>query len=186
MGIFLQGQLVKQKLFFWIGVMMVGGLAGCATRPAIAPKPVKIGDVMGDWYVIAHVPHWSERNCFASLLRLRQLPNQRIDVRYIAQKKSIYGRKYLVKGMADVREPKVGTSWDFQFVSGLYGFRATFLAVADDGRYAVLMTPDRRRAWILSRKRSLSGADFEAALRVLDEQGFTIRRLVAVPQIPWA
>lgn len=175
---------MKKNLFFW--VMIAGGLAACATRPVMVPKAVKIADVMGDWYVSAHVPHWSEKDCYASLLRLRQLPDLRIDTRYIAHKKGIYGRKYLVKGMSEVRDPRVASSWDFRFVSGLYGFQGTFLEVAKDGRYAVLMTPNRRRAWILSRQRSMSGADFAAALRVLDAQGFSIRRLVPVPQIPWA
>lgn len=164
----------------------LAALAGCATAPAPTPAPIEVAEMMGDWRIIAHVPHWSEKNCQASLVRFRQLPNQRIDTRFLAHKGGIYGRRYLVKGMTDVRDPKSGHPWDLHFVSGLYGFRVVFLHVADDGHYAVAMTPNRRRAWILSRKRTLSQTDFDAALRVLLTQGFDIQRLTPVPQIPWA
>lgn len=141
---------------------------------------------MGDWYVIANIPYWGEKNCYGSLERYRLLPDGLIDTRFIARKGGFYGRKYLVKSVARVTDPVNNSQWEVLFLGGIFKVRLTILDVAPDYRYAVVVTPDRKLAWIFSRKPTLSPGDYAAAVEVLKANDIKVERLELVPQVPWA
>lgn len=162
-------------------------LSACASRPPVVPaKAVDLPRYMGDWYVIANIPYWGEKDCYGSLERYRLLPDGTIDTRFIARKGGFYGRKYLVKSVARVTDPVDNSQWEVLFLGGLFKIRLTILDVAPDYRYAVVATPDGKLAWIFSRKPTLPARDYAAALEVLKANGIRVERLEQVPQVPWA
>ena len=60
-------------------------LAGCASPPPMPPVAhVDLNRFMGDWYVIAHIPSWPERNAYDAVESYRLLPDGRVqtDFRY--------------------------------------------------------------------------------------------------------
>lgn len=61
-------------------VAAMGLLAGCAGPAPMPPVAhVDLPRFMGDWYVIAHIPSWPERNAYDAVESYRPLPDGRIQ-----------------------------------------------------------------------------------------------------------
>jgi len=173
---------MKSSLFFLIALT---ALAGCASRPpVVAAKAVDLPRYMGDWFVIANIPYWGEKDCFSSLERYRLQPDGLVDTQFMARKRSFDGPEYLVKSVARVTDRENNSRWDVLFLGGLIKVKLIILHVAPDYRFAVVTTPDRKLAWIFSRKTSLSARDYESAVNILKTSGIDTSRLMLVPQKP--
>ena len=178
-------KLMKPLLVF----LLTAAISACATRQPIshpAPQPAAQVDLqryMGDWFVVANIPYWAERDCYGSIERYLLLPDGQIKTTFLAHKGGFDGKLMEVKSKARVLNPPNNARWQVAFLGGLAKVRMTILSVAPDYRYAVVATPDRSKAWILSRTRTLPTADYEAAAEVLRKNGIAPSLLRPVPQM---
>jgi apolipoprotein D and lipocalin family protein len=85
------------------------------------------------------------------------------------------------KGVAWVHNKSTNAEWRVQFV---WPLRVPYLIIDLDPDYqwSVIGYPNRKLAWVLSRKPVLDEATYRGILERMAQQGYDTRLLVKVPQ----
>ncbi len=175
-------------------------LALCAAASAgaqtVGPLPVvpvlDLQRYSGDWYEIARLPNWFQRNCTGQvrarygpannglvpvLNQCRRSDGTLIDASGEARRVPREGQPEA--GQLEVRFAPAWLSW-LPFVWGDY----QVLALDPDYRVALVGAPGRDYLWLLSRQPTLSEADIALWLDKARALGFPTERVVRTPQLP--
>lgn len=157
--------------------------AGCAhTPPTIQPVAnVDLQRFMGDWYVIANIPSYPEREAYNAVESYALQADGRIQTTFRYRKGSFDAP---VKTMHPVGRAVPGTGnavWDMQFV---WPIKAEYVIVALDDDYSqtIIGRSKRDYAWVMARTPIISDADYDAALVKLKALGYSLDGLRKVPQ----
>jgi len=161
------------------------GFTACSTvpkNPPLVPVPrVELSPFMGDWYVVANIPYFAERDCVASVETYKLLPNGTIDTVFTALKPDFDGKPLRVKTLGIVKNKETNAEWQVQ---PIWPIRIAYVIIDLDADYqfAVIGHPSRNFAWVLSRTPTLPDATFDGILRRLAAQGYDPSRIAKVPQ----
>ncbi|WP_083441016.1 lipocalin family protein [Aquincola tertiaricarbonis] len=162
-------------------------LAACQstpTRPPLAVAPsLDIDRYMGDWYVIAVIPTWPERNAYDAVERYERRPDGKIATTFTFRDG---GHDEPLKTMRPVGTVLPGTSnaiWTMQF---LWPFEADYRIMHIDPAYKEVVVGREKRdyVWIMSRTPTMPAADLERLTRLVAAQGYDVGKLRRVPQQP--
>ncbi|MCR5868761.1 MAG: lipocalin family protein [Aquincola tertiaricarbonis] len=162
-------------------------LAACQstpTRPPLAVAPsLDIDRYMGDWYVIAVIPTWPERNAYDAVERYERRPDGKIATTFTFRDG---GHDEPLKTMRPVGTVLPGTGnaiWTMQF---LWPFEADYRIMHIDPGYQEVVVGREKRdyVWIMSRQPSMPAADLERLTRLVAAQGYDVGKLRRVPQQP--
>ena len=163
-------------------LMLASTLAGCALGPT-APLPtvaaVDLPRYMGDWYEIARMPSFFQRQCASDTLARYRLAGDGVEVfnrcrRADGAVDSIVGTATAIPGSNGARL-RVSFFWP---ISANY-----WILSLDDSYQSVLVgEPSRRYAWILSRAPSLDDARVQVLLAQAEALGFDRAAFVRTPQ----
>lgn len=160
-------------------------LTSCST--AMKQPPVKtvahvdLNRYMGDWYVFAHIPYSLEKGKVGTLDRYAMRPDGKMDNIFLFRRKTLDAPLEQWKGVAWVHDKETNAEWRVQFI---WPLRAKYLITDLDPEYqwSVIGYPNRKLAWVLSRKPTLDEATYQGILKRLEAQGFDPGKLVKVPQ----
>ena len=79
--------------FVLLALMVATTTAACRSgnvKPSIpTAAPVDVDRFMGDWYVIAHIPSFPERDAYAAVESYAKLPDGRIRVTFDTPQRAI-------------------------------------------------------------------------------------------------
>ena len=157
--------------------------AGCVhTPPTIQPVAgIDLQRFMGDWYVIANIPSYPEREAYNAIESYALQPDGRIQTTFRFRKGSFDAP---VKTMHPVGRVVAGTNnavWDMQF---FWPIQAEYVIVAVDDSYVqtIIGRSKRDYAWVMARTPTISEQDYAAALEKLQALGYTLEGLRKVPQ----
>lgn len=166
--------------------------AAHAAEPPAAPPPLQplpsldVPSYMGTWYQVAWFPNRFQKQCVSDTqAQYRQRDDGRIEV--LNRCRLADGRFDDADGIArpagaTLRDNRLSpATLEVSFLPALLRWIPAWgsywvVALADDGRYAVVSEPQRQYLWVLARARRLS-ADDEATIRsLLTRQGFDLSR----------
>lgn len=139
----------------------------------------------GAWYEIARLPNFFQRQCARSAVATyTPLPDGQIGIGNRCS--GTDGRMSETQGIARIPNTAQPARWEISFVGG-FGVRLFWrdywiIGLTNDYRYAIVGTPSRRFAWILSRTPQLGADDLQAALELLRRQGYDPKAFVLTPQ----
>ncbi len=164
-------------------------LSSCATGSAGGRAPLKtvahvdLPRYMGDWYVIANVPYFAEKDCFGSIESYALRPDGRIDNGFAYHKGSFAGPLKKMQALAWVHNPLTNAEWRVRFF-GL--ITAEYYVIDLDPKYqwTVVGHPSRNYGWIMARQKTLPEAQYQVILKRLRAQGYDPASFVKVPQLP--
>lgn len=158
-------------------------LAACASAPPQAERPaLALQPLMGTWYVIAHVPYFTERGQVSARDEYSLRDDGRIAVRYVYRN----GFHAPVKSLAATATVLPGTGnrdWRLRFFRVVPATQR-ILDVAPDGRWMLLATPDGELAWIFSRQPRMDPATYQQLLGRLRERGIDADKVWRIAQAP--
>lgn len=169
----------------WLALLLVLllGLAGCATAPPAGLTPVTPFDVnryVGKWYEIARMDHSFERGLSDVSARYTVQPdgsvqviNRGFDVSRQAWKEAV--GKALFTGDANRGALKVS------FFGPFYG-GYNVVALDPDYRWSLVVGPDLGYVWILARDKQLTPEVREQVLAQARKAGIDVDRLIWVAQ----
>ena len=169
----------------WLALLLVLllGLAGCATAPPAGLTPVTPFDVnryAGKWYEIARMDHSFERGLSDVSARYTVQPdgsvqviNRGFDVSRQAWKEAV--GKALFTGDASRGALKVS------FFGPFYG-GYNVIALDPDYRWSLVVGPDLGYVWILARDKQLTPEVREQVLAQARKAGIDVDRLIWVDQ----
>ena len=156
-------------------------IAGCQSVPTITTVDhVDIDRYMGDWYVIANIPTFLERDAHNAVERYSLREDGTIDTVFTFNKGGFDGkpRRYNPRGF--IRSDN-NAEWGMRFV---WPFKAEFLVLWLDEDYSQTVVGRSRRdyVWIMAREPQLPEADYQRILEFLAVEGYDIEKIQKVPQ----
>ncbi len=147
---------------------------------------VDLNKYSGLWYEVAAMPQIYQKHCVKNTTAEYTL----IDKSTISINNSCEtstGERISTQGRARVSDKKIQAKLDILFMT-LYGWKFTsrgqywILGLGENYSYAVVGTPDRGSAWILSRTPELRQDYLEEANAILNKQGYNTCRLMTSVQ----
>jgi apolipoprotein D and lipocalin family protein len=165
------------------GLIAVIFTTGCAHTPPTIPPVAKVDlqRFMGDWYVIANIPSYPEREAYNAVESYELKNDGRIMTTFRYRKGSFDAP---VKMMHPVGHVVPGTSnavWDMQVY---WPIKAEYVIVGlnDDYSQTIIGRSKRDYAWVMSRTPTISQHDYDAAVAKLKALGYKLDDLRKVPQ----
>ena len=142
---------MRITFYFLINIL----ICGCYTKESEVMEPletvekVDIERFMGDWYVIANIPTFLEKNATNAIESYRLNDKGDIDVTFTFYKDSPTGerKEYHPKGF--IYNTTTNAEWRMQF---LWPFKMPFLIIDidDEYSYTVIGYPSRNYVWIMA------------------------------------
>ncbi len=157
--------------------------SGCTHTPTTirAVDQVDLPRFMGDWYVIAHIPSWMDREAFNAVESYTLQPDGTIQTTYQYRSGSHDAPIKTMNPVGFVRPGTGNAVWGMQFV---WPIKAEYVIVHVDDSYSqtIIGRSARDYAWIMARTPTMSDADYAAALLRLQALGYSLDDVRKVPQ----
>ena len=157
-------------------------ISGCQTlKPIHTVEYVDLNRFMGDWYVIANIPTFIEKDAYNAIESYRLDDDGTVATTFRFNKGSLDGplKEYHPRGF--IRDKKSNAVWGMQFV---WPFKAEYriIFLSDDYSKTVIGRSKRDYVWIMAREPAIPDEEYDAILGFLQEQGYDIKKLQKVPQ----
>jgi apolipoprotein D and lipocalin family protein len=150
-------------------------------KPIHTVEYVDLNRFTGDWYVIANIPTFIEKDAYNAIESYRLDDDGTVATTFRFNKGSLDGplKEYHPRGF--IRDKKSNAVWGMQFV---WPFKAEYriIFLTDDYSQTVIGRSKRDYVWIMAREPSIPDEEYGAILGFLQEQGYDINKLQKVPQ----
>lgn len=160
------------------------GLLACRAprlEPLRTVPQVDLPRFMGDWYVIASIPTFLEQGAHNAVESYRLEADGSIATTFTFRKGAFDGpeKRYNPRGF--VQDRASNAVWGMRF---LWPIKADYRIVhlADDYSVTVVGREKRDYVWIMARRPSLADNEYQALLRLIERQGYDLRKIEKVPQ----
>ena len=165
-------------------LLSLGLLAGCqsASLPPLTTVPqVDLERFMGDWYVIAHIPTWPERNAWNAIESYALNPDGTIATTFTFREGGFDGEHKEMHPTGFVTDTKSNAIWGMQF---LWPFKADFRIsyLTPDYGLTVISRERRDYVWVMARSPEIPETERQAVEEHLKASGYDLAELRYVPQ----
>ena len=157
-------------------------LMGCQSVKPIQTVPqVDIDRFMGNWFVIANIPTFIEKDAYNAMESYRVDDDGTILTTFTFNEGDFDGpqKKYTPRGF--IRDKTSNAVWGMQFI---WPFEAEYRIIYLDADYTTTVIGRTRRdyVWIMSRSRSIGDQSYQDILQFLAAQGYDVEKIQRVPQ----
>jgi len=149
-------------------------------KPIHTVEKVDLNRFMGDWYVIASIPTFIEKDAFNAVESYRLDEDGTVATTFKFNKGSLDGplKQYNPRGF--IRDKQSNAVWDMQFV---WPFKAEYRIIFLNEEYSqtVIGRTKRDYVWIMARKKIIPDEEYDNILNFLREQDYDLKDLRVVP-----
>lgn len=169
----------KRNIVLFILLVII--ISSCKEYEMETVEHVDIERFMGDWYVIAIIPNFIEKNAINGIESYQLIDEDRvkIDYRFINAKS---GKQKHMQPKAWIYDKESYAEWRVQFVWPLK-YPYLIIDLAEDYSHTVIGVPNRKFVWIMSREPTMPDETYKQILQNLDEVGYDIAKIEKMPQI---
>jgi len=172
------------RLLYLFGSLSLALGAGCSSNgpvPIRTATDVDLPRFMGDWYVIAHIPAFLERNAFNAVESYRLLDDGRIATTFSFNDGGFDGRRKTYNPTGFVIDNGSNAVWGMRFV---WPIKADYRIVYVDKNYrqTIIGRLQRDYVWIMARTPHIAPDDMQRLTAIIAEQGYETAKLRQVPQ----
>ncbi len=173
----------KRRIVDAAVVLSAALLLGCrASQPPLeAVDQVDLNRFMGDWYVIASIPTWLEKDAYNAVESYRLDSDGTIATTFTFRQGGFDGplKKYTPRGF--VRDEQSNAVWGMRFVWPIKAdYRIIYLD--PDYRLTVIGRNKRDYVWVMAREPAIEPAEFDRIERLIEAAGYDLSELRRVPQ----
>ena len=160
------------------------GVAGCSSVPH-APVPlvdhVDLPRFMGDWYVIASIPTYFEREAWNAVEAYRLDPDGSIATTFTYNKGGFDGPERRMTPRGFVVDRTSNAVWGMQFV---WPIKAEYVIAYVDAEYTqtIVARSALDYVWIMARTPTIPEADYARLEGKVRDMGYDMSKLQKVPQ----
>ena len=162
---------------------LAAGLAACAAKgPEMKTVDyVELERFMGDWYVIANIPTFLEKDAYNAVETYTLNEDGTIDTRFTFNKGSFDGKAKSFNPKGFITDPKTNALWGMRFV---WPIKADYRIVYLDEDYSQTVIARQKRdfVWIMARTPDLPSQDYDALVEFVADLGYDTGKLQRVPQ----
>ena len=176
--------MTVRALKYLLTLPIVFLLVACQTTPMNPIATVDRVDLerfMGDWYVIANIPTFIERDAYNAVESYRLTDEGTVATTFTFRQGDFDGERKVYRPTGFVRDRDSNAVWGMQFI---WPFKADFRIVYLDEDYTqtIIGRNQRDYVWIMARSPSIPEADYQYLLRLLAKEGYDINQIQRVPQ----
>jgi apolipoprotein D and lipocalin family protein len=155
--------------------------AHAAMKPVVPVPEVVLPRFMGDWYVIAHIPSFVERNAYDAVESYAMRSDGRIQTTFRYRNKRFDAPLKTMRPIGTVVPGTGNAVWGMQFI---WPIKAEYIVAYLDPAYTetIIARNARDYAWIMARTPEISEEAFAAAVERLTQIGYDTSKLRRVPQ----
>ncbi len=161
------------------------GLAGCTSNQmsdgsSLEPMPVvdyvDLDRFMGDWYVIATIPTFLEKDAYNPIETYRLDNDGSIATTFTFNKGSLNGPTKIYRPRGFVKDKLTNAIWGMQFV---WPIKADYRIVYLDDNYqqTIIGRNSRDYVWIMARTPTISQQEYSNLLSRVDSFGYSLDAL---------
>lgn len=151
-------------------------------QPLQTVPHVDLPRFMGDWYVLANIPYFAEKDCFDSIESYALRTDGDIDNWFTCRKKSFDApMKRVATARAVVDDKATNAHWRVKFFK-VISVQYLILDLDPNYQWVAIGHPSRRYGWIMARSKSLPSTTYQSILTRLGAQGYDTSKFVMVPQ----
>jgi len=158
-------------------------ISGCIEgggEPMDTVPSVDLKRFMGDWYVVANIPTFFEKDAYNPLERYKLNPDGTIATTFTFNKGSFDGPLKTFHPKGFVLDKETNAHWGMQFLWPIKGdFRIIYLD--DDYQTTVIGRTKRDYVWVMKRTPELSDAEFEEMKAFIESVGYDPTKLQRPP-----
>ncbi len=169
-----------------VSTLITLALVGCATRSPLAPLPVvsyvDLPRFMGDWFVIASIPTFIEKDAYNAVENYKLDTDGSIATTFTFRKNAFDGPEKVYRPRGFVADRNSNAVWGMRFV---WPIKADYRIAHVDQNYqeTVIGRESRDYVWIMARTRQLAAADYCRLQSLVAKAGYDVARLRQVPQV---
>lgn len=159
-------------------------LPGCQSGPRVpiaTAEQVSLERFMGDWYVIAHIPTWIEKNAYNAVESYERAGGNRIQTTFTFREGGFDGKLKRYEPVGFVQDAGSNAVWSMQFI---WPFKADYriVHVAQDYSTTIIGRRKRDYVWIMARTPQIPESEYQRLVGIVEAEGYDISRLREVPQ----
>jgi len=142
---------------------------------------VDIERFMGDWYVVANIPTFLEKDAFNAIESYRLDDDGSIAATFSFNAGSFDGERKSYHPRGFIRDASTNALWGMQFIWPIKAdYRIVYLD--EDYQHTVVGRQARDYVWVMSRSPTLADEDFDRFGALIDDLGYDVSKLQKVPQ----
>ena len=171
----------KLLLFFFISISLNGFSSGqILDDSSLQPMPVvdyvDLERFMGDWYVIATIPTFLEKDAFNPVETYQLSSDGSITTTFTFNKGGLTGPKKIYRPRGFVEDKSTNAIWGMQFV---WPIRADYRIVYldDDYQQTIIGRNNRDYVWIMARTPMISQEDYSNLVTLVGTLGYDLDAL---------
>lgn len=178
----------RHLALFLVGAALTvasGCLIGCGEdKKDLPPLPraqnVDLARYMGDWYVIASIPSFVERNAYDAVESYALRPDGRIQTTFRYRQGAHDAELNTMRPIGTVVAGTGNAVWGMQFV---WPIQAEYVIayLNEDSSQTIVARSERDYVWIMARTPRLSDGDYEALLARVKAMGYDLAKVRKVP-----
>ena len=156
-------------------------LTGCQTlKPIYTVESVDLKRFMGDWYVIASIPTYIEKDAYNAVESYRLDDDGTVATTFKFNKGGFDGPLKIYTPSGFIQDITSNAVWGMQF---FWPFKAEYriIYLTDDYSQTVIGRSKRDYVWIMAREPSIPNEDYDRILQFLTEQGYKLDKLRKIP-----
>lgn len=164
-------------------VALLALLTACQTmhEPLPTVNKVDLQKFMGDWYVIASIPTFIEKDAYNAVESYRLTEDGTVETTFTFEAGVFGGKKKIYRPTGYIRDTQSNAVWGMQFIWPIKGdYRIIYLT--DDYSVTVIGRNKRDYVWLMAREPVLSEQQYDEAMAVIADAGYDLSRVQRVPQ----
>jgi len=156
-------------------------LSACSTSTPIRTVPkVNLEHFMGDWYVVANIPTFIERNAHNAVESYELVSDKQVATTFRFNQGSFDGPVKTYRPTGFVSDDPSNAIWGMQFIWPIKAdYRVIYLN--EDYTQTVIGRNRRDYVWIMARTLSIPEADYDAIIDLVTDLGYDAEKIRPVP-----
>ncbi len=160
---------------------LVGGLTACQSLPPIpTARAVDLERFMGDWYVIAAIPTFIEKEPHNPIESYAKNGDGTIATTFKFKQGSFTGPLKEFHPTGFVVPNTENAEWKMQF---LWPFKSEYLIayVSPDYEQTIIARNSRDYVWVMARKAHMDDASYASLVDRIKVMGYDVQKLIKFP-----
>ena len=164
-------------------ILALSLISGCSASlpPLRTVERVDLQRFMGNWYVIAAIPTFIEKDAFNAVESYRLEADGTIDTTFTFRQGGFDGQVKTYNPRGFIVDKRSNATWGMQFI---WPIKAEYLItyLADDYSATIISRNKRDYVWIMARTPEIPEAEYARLLALVGEQGYDVSLVQRVPQ----
>jgi apolipoprotein D and lipocalin family protein len=164
-------------------LLPIMSLAACSgTLPPVrSVAHVDLDRFMGDWFVIASIPTFIEKDAYNAVESYERSGDRQVATTFRFNKGSFDGPLKTYKPTGYVSDDPSNAIWGMQFI---WPIRADYrvMYLSEDYSRTVIGRNKRDYVWIMARTPVIAEADYRTLVDLIADQGYDTSKIRRVPQ----